>query len=111
MISAFSVLIASAPNQRLLASSHNPDELKDVLGEKNPDVILVYLVWEGESGNEKGAFDVIARIKDIWPLSLCVTILKYTSQLENAKENGADLALVDGVDAEKLLAAIQGRSV
>ena len=84
-------------------------ELIAILGEKKPDVILVYLVQESESGNEKGIYDVIARIKDMWPLSSCVTILKYTSQLDHAKEIGADLALVDGVDAEKLLAAIEGK--
>jgi hypothetical protein len=109
MLSAFSVLIESAPRQSLLASSDNVDELRTILGEKKPDVILVYLVQESGLDNEKGIYEIIAQIKSIWPDTLCVTILKYASQLEKAKEIGSDLALVDGVNAERLLAAIEGK--
>jgi len=40
---------------------------------------------------------------------MCIAILKYPSQLEKAKESGADLALIDGVSAEQLLAALEGK--
>lgn len=108
MRSAFSVLIESVENQSLLASSDSLNKLVAALGEKSPDVILVYLVQESESGDENSAYEIISRIKKIWPDALCVTILKYASQLNKAKEAGSDLALVDGVNAEKLLAAIEG---
>lgn len=111
MLSAFSVLIDSTRNQRLLASSDNLDELRISLGEKKPDVILVYLVQESGLDNEKGPYEIIARVKDIWPDAFCVAILKYAAQLEKAKEIGSDLALVDGVSAERLLAAIEGKLV
>ena len=109
MLSAFSVLIASAPNQTLLASSNNLEELRAILGERKPDVILVYLVQESGLDNDKSALETISRIKKIWPDAWCVTILKYASQLEQAKESGSDFALVDGVSAERLLAAIEGK--
>jgi ribosomal protein RSM22 (predicted rRNA methylase) len=109
MLSAFSVLIDSTRNQRLLASSDNLDELRTSLGEKKPDVILVYLVQESGLDNGKGPYEIIARVKDIWPDACCVAILKYAAQLEKAKEIGSDLALVDGVSAERLLAAIEGK--
>jgi DNA-binding NarL/FixJ family response regulator len=109
MRSAFTVLIDSAPNQSLLASANNLDELRTILGEKKPDVILVYLVQEHRLGSELEGFETIARIKNTWQDALCITIVEYTSQLEKAKANGADLALVDGVNAEKLLAAIEGK--
>ena len=111
MAKAFAVLIDSIPSQSFLASAVNLDELVSLLGEKKPDVLLVYFVQENESENGKPAYDTIVQIKNTWKDALCVTIVKYASQLENAKENGADLALVDGVNAEKLLAAIEGRSV
>lgn len=107
----FSVLIDSAPDQNLLASSDNIDELRTILGENSPDVVLVYLVQEGRLGNGKDSFEIIHRIKEIWPEALCVSILKYTSQLEKAKESGADLALVDGASAERLLAALEGKLI
>lgn len=111
MLNAFSVLIDSAPHQSLLASSNNLVGLQSILGEKIPDVILVYLVQEGGLDNDRRIYEIIAQIKDIWPDTLCVTILKYASQLEKAKEIGSDLALVDGVNAERLLAAIEGKMV
>lgn len=95
----------------MLASATSLDELFAKLGTGKPDVVLIYLVRE--SGTEKGkpAYEVITRIKLLWPDSLCVTIVKYTSQLDTVKEIGADLALVEGVNAEKLLAAIEGKLV
>lgn len=111
MLSAFSVLIESAPNQSLLASSSSINELRTNLGENKPDVILVYLVHESGMGNEKSAYEIISRIKNTWPDALCISILKYPSQLEKAKEIGSDFALVDGVSAERLLAAIEGKSM
>ena len=109
MRSAFSVLVESAPNQNLLASSDNLDELITTLGEKTPDVVLVYLVQESGLGDDECAYEIISRIKEIWPGALCVAILKYASQVDKAKETGSDLALVDGVNAKKLLAAIEGK--
>ena len=109
MVSAFSVLIDSAPHQSLLSSAANLDELLTILGEKKPDVILVYLVQESGLDGEKAAYEIIAGIKTTWPDVWCIAILKYPSQLEKAKESGADLALIDGVSAERLLAAIEGK--
>lgn len=109
MAGAFSVLIHSVPNQSLLASANNLDELRTILGEKKPDVILAYLVQESESSGGKAAFETIARIKITWPDVLFIAIVKYTSQLDKAKEIGADLALVDGANAKRLLAAIEGK--
>jgi DNA-binding NarL/FixJ family response regulator len=108
MIGAFSVLIDSVPEQNLLASATRLEELLPRIGEKKPDVILIYLVRENDVESEETfPFEVIARVKKIWPETLCVTIVKYLSQVEKVKVVGADLVLVDGVSAEKLLAAIE----
>jgi len=107
MVCAFSVLIDSTPNQSVLASATNLDELLTLLGEKKPDVVLVYLVREHGPNCWESTYEIIIRTKKIWPDSMCVTIVKYTSQLEKAVENGADLALVDGVSAVRLLAALE----
>ena len=109
MLSAFSVLIDSAPNQSLLASSDNLGELRAILGDKKPDVVLVYLVQDSALDGGKGNYEIISQIKKIWPDALLLTILKYASQLEKAKESGSDLALVEGVNAERLLAALEGK--
>jgi DNA-binding NarL/FixJ family response regulator len=109
MLSAFSVLIDSAPNQTLLASSNNLVGLRAILGERKPDVILVYLVQESGLDSDRDSYEIISQIKEIWPDALLLTILKYASQLEKAKEIGSDLALVEGVNAERLLAALEGK--
>jgi response regulator of citrate/malate metabolism len=109
MLSAFSVLIKSVPGQSLVASSDNLEELRTILGEKKPDVILLYLVQESGLDYDRCSLETIVHIKNIWPDVLCVTILKYASQVKEAKEIGSDLALVEGVNAERLLAAIKGK--
>jgi DNA-binding NarL/FixJ family response regulator len=110
MIGAFSVLIHSVPEQNVLASATRLEELLPRIGKIKPDVLLIYLVREnGTENGEPYSFEVIARVKKIWPETLCVTIVKYLSQVENVKNMGADLALVDGVSAEKLLTAIEGK--
>jgi uncharacterized protein with NAD-binding domain and iron-sulfur cluster len=80
-----------------------------VLDENKPEVFLVYLVQTSKIVNKKHIYGNIARIKGAWPEILCVSILKYASQLDKAKEVGSDLALVEGVNAERLLAAIEGK--
>lgn len=108
MLNAFSVLIASRPDLNLLASAVNLDELQKIQGENQPDVILVYLVREGGLAGGMTVYETITRIKNKWPQVRCVAILKYVMQLEKAKESGADQVLLDGVSAERLLAAIEG---
>ena len=107
MVSAFSVLIASTPHYSLQASAANLDELRTILGEKKPEIILVYLVQESGSDGGKAAYEIITRIKITWPDVWCIAIIQNASQLEKAKESGADLALIDGVSAERLLAALE----
>lgn len=109
MAGAFSVLIHSAPNLDLLASAADLDGLRTILGEKKPDVFLVYQVEESGSASGRSGYEVITRLKSIWPEGLCVAIVKYAQQLARVKEYGADLALVDGVNAERLLTAIGGK--
>jgi hypothetical protein len=109
LVIAFSVLIDSAPHLSLLASAANLDELRTILGEKKPDDILAYLVQESEVNEGKAAYEIIARIKSTWPDVLCIAVVKYPSQLEKAKESGADLALLDGANAKRLLASIEGK--
>jgi hypothetical protein len=109
MLSAFFVLIDSALHQSSLAFSSSLAELRTILGDKKPDVILVYLVHESDSENGKAAYETLAGIKVTWPDVWCIAIIEYASQLEKAKASGADLALIDGVSAERLLAAIEGR--
>jgi hypothetical protein len=110
MASAFSVLIHSAPNLNLLASATDLDRLRSTLCEAAPDGVLVYLVQEIRTDSENNVDDIITRIKTHWPGVLCIAIVKYASQLEKAKESGADIALVDGVSAERVLAALEGKS-
>jgi DNA-binding NarL/FixJ family response regulator len=108
MISAFSVLIASKPNLRLLAAADSLDGLQAIQGERKPDIILVYLFSENGAHEEKDIYDAIVRIKNTWPRVWCVVIFKHSNQLEKSLSRGVDIALLDGVNAERLLAAIEG---
>jgi hypothetical protein len=108
-VSAFSVLFAS--NQTLLASGADPENLRTSLGEQIPDIILANLVQD--SSLDEGDFicNGIARIKSIWLDVSSIAIVRYASQLEKAKEFGAELALIDGISAERLLAAVESTLV
>jgi DNA-binding NarL/FixJ family response regulator len=108
MINAFSVLIASRPNLSLLAAADTLDGLQAIQGEKKPDIFLIYLVRENGLPEEISVYDTVARIKNTWPHVWCVVIIKNPLQLEKIIQSGADMALLDGVNAERLLAAIEG---
>lgn len=108
LVNAFSVVICAAPDQTLLASSDDLNDLQTMLGEEKPDVLLAYLVPQSESIEGTAAYETINRAKAAWPDALLISILKNSSQLEKAKDVGADLAFVDGVNARRLQAAIDG---
>ena len=110
IVGAFSVLIDSAPHLHFLASAAKLDELRMNLGENLPNVVLVYLVQENVLESEWVDYEVIKQLKKTWTDAFCISIVKYASQAEKAKEAGADIALVDGANAERILAAIEGKS-
>lgn len=107
MLGVFDVLIQSAPHLHLIASATSLETLQALLAEKSPDAILIYLVQECEAGSGTDAFKKINQLKTTWPDILRIAIVKYASQQEKAVEMGADLALVEGVSAERLLVAIE----
>lgn len=109
MLGAFAVLIQSAPDLHLMASATSLESLQGLLAEKKPDAILIYLVQECEASSGTAAFKKINQLKMTWPDILRIAIVKYASQQEKAVEMGADLALVEGVSADRLLTAIEGK--
>jgi hypothetical protein len=110
MLSAFEVLIQSTPDLHLLASATSLETLEGLLAKQTPDVILIYLAREFESGSGELAYEKIDQLKSTWSEVPCIVIVKYASQVEKAKETGADIALIEGVNAERLLAAIEGKT-
>lgn len=109
LLGAFAVLIQSAPRLHLLASTTSLESLRGFLAEKLPDAILIYLVQECEARSGAAAYKKLGQLKATWPGVLRIAIVKYASQQEKAVEMGADLALVEGVSAERLLQAIEGK--
>jgi CheY-like chemotaxis protein len=110
MLGAFVVLIQSAPHLHLLASANSLDALDVLLNGKHPDAILVYLVQECEINDGKAAAEKLNQLKTSWREATRIAVVKYASQQEIAVEAGADLALVEGVSAERLLLAIEGKT-
>jgi CheY-like chemotaxis protein len=98
------------PDLHLLASATSLETLEGLLAEQTPDVILIYLAREIESGYGELAYEKIDQLKSNWSDIPCIVIVKYASQIEMAKETGADIALIEGVNAERLLAAIEGKT-
>lgn len=107
LLETFAVLIQSAPDLHLIAKETNLKLLGATLRKQIPDAILVYLVPECETQEGAPAYEIIGQLKSGWPGARRITIVKYTSQVEKAIKSGADIALVAGVDAERLLAAIK----
>lgn len=109
MLGALAVLIQSAPHMEVLASEANREDLADSLGERTPAAVLIYLAEESEMNSQSAEFSKISDLKSTWPDVPRVAIVRYASQQENALQAGADIALVEGVSAEKLLAALESR--
>jgi DNA-binding NarL/FixJ family response regulator len=107
---ALAVVIQSAPQFHLLASATHFETILPLVAEKTPDVALVYLVKDQEfQESAKLGFSEINQLKSTWPVIKCITIVQYTSELEMARANGADIAFVDGVSAERLLKSLEGK--
>lgn len=111
LLNAFSVLVQSDSNLELIGLASNQETLIDQIGDRIPDVILMYLSQEAEGKpKEQSVFNLIAQLKSTWPKARCITIVRYASLNPKAMEMGADISLVDGVDADRLLAAMEGKS-
>jgi DNA-binding NarL/FixJ family response regulator len=108
MLGVFAVLIQSAPRLDLIASATTFESLPAQLGKRPPDAVLIYLVRERTNDNGTAEFREIGKLKLKWPNVSCVAIVKFASQQEEALRAGAQVALVEGVSAERLLAAIAG---
>lgn len=106
MVSALSVLIDSSAQHSILAAAANLDELLTILGEKQPEILLVDLVQQGGADDPTALQETITRIRKLWSDVVCIVIVQYAHQLELAKNSGANLALLEGISAERLLAAM-----
>lgn len=109
LIGAFAVLIQSASSLTLLAAATSLEALWAQLVDHPPDVILLYLVHENDESHENSAYAELERLKAAWPDMLSIAVVKYAPQQEKALEAGAHVALIEGVSARRLLAAIEGK--
>ncbi len=106
---AFAVLIKSAPELQLIASATGLEPLQAQLLEERPDAILIYLVPECESSRGMAAYEKINQVRTCLQGIIRIVVVKYAFQQAEAVEMGADLALVEGVSAGKLLAVLSGQ--
>lgn len=106
LLDAFSALIQSAPHLALLAAARNAETLQARLAGRTPDSILAYLVQENGESCDAAAVETIRQLKAAWPIAACLVIVKYLAQVDPALAAGADHALVEGVSAQDLLAAL-----
>jgi DNA-binding NarL/FixJ family response regulator len=105
---AFSVVFQSAENAELIATAADIHSLQEILEGKVPDVILIYLAdITTRLDKDTPDYGQVKQLKDIWPKSYCITIVKDLEVRKTVKALGADVVFIDGVSPSKLLEAIR----
>lgn len=108
MLGALEVLIRSASHLNMIGAAPSFSDLLNSLGDAIPDVILHYVGLENDHASDKVIYRKIHQVKSTWPDAIVISIVKYKSQQEKAIQAGAHTALVEGISAERLLAALEG---
>ena len=105
---AFSVVLRSAPDVELIATAADMETLGEELDQVVPDAVLLYLTHQAAQFKKgAGGLDQIRRLKQMWPETSCITIVKDPHTNQEAKALGADVVFLDGVSPSKLLESIK----
>lgn len=104
---AFAVLFQSSPAITLLAAASTVEKLALQVGDREPDLILLYAVDSADDNRQLSIARLqIAQIKDLWPTTVCVAIISYLASQHEKYKLGADVTLFEGISPDRLLATL-----
>jgi DNA-binding NarL/FixJ family response regulator len=95
-------LMATLPQIEVLAETSDPSALLRMGAGIQPDVVLL-----DASLPEEQVWPALRQIRDEWCQTRSIVLVEDSQQQQSAQAAGADVALVKGYPAAKLIAAIE----
>ena len=96
-------LMTTMPQIEILAETSDPSALLRMGAEIQPHVVLL-----DASLPEDQVWAALRQIKEEWSRTRSIVLVKDSQQQQKAQAAGADVALLKGYPAAKLIAAIEG---
>lgn len=96
-------LMTTMPQIEILAETADPSALLRMGGEMQPDVVLL-----DASLPEEQIWPVLRRIKEEWCQTRSIVLVRDSQQQHKVQAAGADVALLEGCPAAKLISTIEG---
>jgi DNA-binding NarL/FixJ family response regulator len=96
-------LMTTMPQIEVLAETSDPSALLRMGAEMEPDVVLL-----DASLPEEGVWPALQHIGEQWCQCRSIVLVEDSQQQQEARAAGADVALLKGYPAAKLIAAIEG---
>ena len=96
-------LMTTMPQIEILAETSDPSTLLRMGAEMQPDVVLL----DADSPEEQ-VWAALRQIKEEWSQTRSVVLVEDSQQQQEVLAAGADVALIKGYPAAKLIAAIEG---
>ncbi len=100
---SFRALMTTMPQIEILAETTDPSTLLRMEGEIQPDVVLL----DGDRPEEQ-IWAALRQIKEKWAQTRSIVLVEDSQRQQQAQAAGADVALIKGYPAAKLIAAIEG---
>lgn len=96
-------LMTTMPQIEILAETSDPSALLRMGAEMQADVVLL-----DASLPEEQLWAAVRQIKEKWTQTRSIVLVENSQQQERAQAAGADVALLKGYPAARLVAAIEG---
>ena len=94
-------LMTTIPQIEILAETTDPSALLRMGAEIQPDVVLLDADLPGEQ-----VWSALREIREEWSQTRSIVLVEDSQQQEKAQAAGADIALIKGYPAARLIAAI-----
>ena len=96
-------LMTTMPQIEILAEANDPSALLRMGDTMQPDIVLL-----DASLPEHEVWAALKQIQDEWSQTRTIVLVGNSQQQQQAREAGADVALLQGFPAAKLAAVIEG---
>ena len=104
---AFIVLLRSVPNMRILAAGTDVTTMLSPIDHEIPELVLIHVSCCGEDQREdQVSCHQVDLARAAWADAQHIVLVKDSRMQAEALANGADVVLLEGVTATRLLEAI-----
>ena len=103
LLNSLQALMTTIPQIEMLAETNDPSVLLRMEAAMQPDLVLLDASFPGDE-----IWPALRQIKAEWSQTWSIVLVEDTRQQQQAEAAGADLVLLKGFRAAKLVAAIEG---